>query len=325
MGGSDGTIQVSVNENLLASLASRCSFPEGELHCAVSGGADSLALLALAVHLRGASCVTALHVDHQLRSGSHLEADFVSSIASSVGVKFVALTVDLVGARTVDSLPGGNSHRSNIEARARTARYRALPVDVCTGHTLDDLAETVLANLLRGAGLDGVSPMVKATTGPYRPLLKLRRHETEAVCDAMGWSPVMDPMNDDVTLLRSNVRHRVLPLLNEVSSRDVSVLLARHAEVVAEDVAVLEAMATELDPCDAKALAVAPASLARRALRRWLIDEGINDGQPPSLATLDRMMGVVRGDSVATDIGGGWRLARTFQRLRLVDTNANRK
>ena len=312
MGNQDRAVEVTEDQrSLLADLVERCSFPEGELNCAVSGGADSLALLALAVHLRGASSVTAIHVNHQLRFESHLEADLVASISESLGNKFVAMTVDL-----------GSANRSNIEARARAVRYGALPADVCTGHTLDDLAETVLANLIRGAGLVGVSPMVKGAAGLHRPLLKLRRQETEAVCAAMGWSVFNDPMNDDMTLLRSKLRHQVLPLLNEVSNRDVSTLIARHAEVVADDVAMLEVLASELEPTDANALAVAPTSLARRALRRWLIDEGINEGQPASLATLDRMMSVVRGDTVATDIGGGWRLARTNRRLRLTDGNS---
>ncbi len=162
-----------------------------------------------------------------------------------MGVSFRALAIDVGG-------PG-----SNVEARARAARYAALPDDVCTGHTADDVAETVIANLVRGSGLDGVSPMVGAIgvgRGPHRPLLGLRRAETYGVCRSLGWTPFVDPMNTDPALLRSRIRHEVIPLLDDVAARDVTMLLARFTEVTADDVAVLEALAAELDPTDARAL-----------------------------------------------------------------------
>ncbi len=295
-----------MTSQLLETLAERCAFPDGDLVCAVSGGADSLALLALAVHVRGADRVRAVHVDHQLRVGSAAEADVVRAIARELGAEFEPVTVD-VGAGP------------NLEARARDARYGVLPDRVCTGHTLDDVAETIVANLIRGAGLDGLNPMFGAHTGSgrARPLLQLRRAETHRVCASLGWSPVVDPMNDDPTLLRTRIRHEVLPLLNEISQRDVAPLLVRNQQVAADDLAVLNALACQLDPTDARALSVAPLALARRALRSWLIDSGLNAGQPPSLATLDRILAVARGEVIATEVVGGWRVSRTSQRLRL--------
>src|SRR5205085_8899120 len=127
-------------ESLTAALLGRCVFPGAGtvVTCAVSGGADSLALLVLAV---GAGCeVTAVHVDHGLREGSAAEADLVRAAAARFGAGFVAERVMVA--------PG-----ANLEARARAARYGVLPADVLTGHTADDQAETVLLNLLRGAGL----------------------------------------------------------------------------------------------------------------------------------------------------------------------------
>lgn len=292
---------------LLNPLAARCTFPDGDLVCAVSGGPDSLALLALAVHVRGADRVCAVHVDHQLRPGSAAEADVVRAVADDLGASFQAVTVEVgIG--------------PNLEARARDARYAALPDRVCTGHTLDDVAETIVANLIRGAGLDGLNPMFSALSksGRSRPLLQLRRSETHALCASFGWSPVVDPMNTDPALLRTRIRHEVLPLLDEISQRDVAPLLVRNQQVAADDLAVLNALASEIDPTDALALSVAPLALARRALRQWLIDSGINEGHPSSLATLDRIMSVARGEVVATEIVGGWRVARTNQRLRLV-------
>ncbi|HEX4162877.1 MAG TPA: ATP-binding protein, partial [Acidimicrobiales bacterium] len=157
-------------ETLVADLLTCCTFPPPgtPLTCAVSGGPDSVALLLLAV---AAGCdVTAVHVDHGLRAGSADEADVVAAAAARVGARFEA--------RTVSVEPG-----PNLEARARAARFEVLPDDVATGHTMDDQAETVLINLLRGAGADGLAGMAP---GQRHPILGLRRCETHRLCAAAG-------------------------------------------------------------------------------------------------------------------------------------------
>lgn len=261
--------------------------------CAVSGGADSLALLALAV---AAGCrVEAHHVDHGLRPESAAEAGVVAAAARAVGARFVAHRVIVE--------PG-----PNLEARARSARYGALPSEVLTGHTLDDQAETVLLALLRGSGLDGLSGMDPAR----RPLLGLRRHDTRAVCDAMGWVPVDDPSNRDPHHLRNRVRHELLPALDEMAGREVAPLLSRQAGLLREEAALLDRLAATIDPTDAKALAAAPPALARRAVRRWLADP-----YPPDAAGVARVLDVARGEAVACELPGGRRVARSGQRLRV--------
>ncbi|MDQ1424722.1 MAG: tRNA(Ile)-lysidine synthase, partial [Acidimicrobiaceae bacterium] len=215
--------------DLRAALLARCGFPSGPLTCAVSGGADSLALLVLATAT--ANPVTAVHVDHGLRPGSGLEADVVRAAAGRFGATFRAARVEVA--------PG-----PNLEARARQARFAVLPVGVLTGHTLDDQAETVILNLLRGSGLDGMAAMRSES----HPLLALRRSETRALCAALGLQPVVDPSNDDPAFLRNRIRHEVLPLLDEVAGRDVAVLLARLAALARDETDFLDTMAT-VDPC----------------------------------------------------------------------------
>ena len=122
----------------------------------------------------------------------------------------------------------------NLEARARAARFAVLPDDVATGHTMDDQAETILVNLLRGAGADGLAGM---EPGARHPILGLRRHETHALCAAAGLAPVCDESNDDPAFVRNRIRHELLPLCAQVAGRDPVPLLARQAGVLRGEVA----------------------------------------------------------------------------------------
>jgi tRNA(Ile)-lysidine synthase len=282
----------------------RCTFPSPgtSLTCAVSGGPDSLALLALAV---AAGCQAhAVHVDHGLRPGSGDEALIVATVAAHLGATFESVRVQVA--------PG-----PNLEARARAARYATLPADVATGHTADDQAETILLALLRGSGTRGLAGMRAGDAGGVRrPLLALRRAETAAiaaeVATAAGTTVVHDPTNRDPRHRRNRVRAEVLPLLGDVAERDLVPLLVRQAELIADDDDLLDHLAAALDPTDAIALAAAPVALARRAVRRWLTRE-----HPPDARSVERVLEVARGAAVACEVPGLGRVARTGQRLRI--------
>ena len=199
----------------------------------------------------------------------------------------------------------------NLEARARRARYAALPPGVLTGHTADDQAETVLLALLRGAGLDGLAGI----RPERRPLLGLRRAETVRLCEHEGFAVVDDPSNRDLAYRRNRVRHELLPLANAVAERDVVPLLARTAALARADGDALDALAPPIDPTDVAALRAAPAALSARALRRWLA--GHADGHPPDAAALGRLMQVVRGETRAAEVAGVGRVVRRDGKLRL--------
>jgi len=285
---------------VLLDLLDRCRFPAPgtPVACAVSGGADSMALLALAIE---AGCdVTAVHVDHGLRPGSAAEADVVAAAAARFGAAFESR-------RSIVS-PG-----PDLEARARAARYAALPRGALTGHTADDQAETVLLNLLRGAGLDGLRGM-NATN---RPLLGLRRTETRALCDALALEVIDDPSNADPSIRRNRVRHELLPLLDAIAERDVVPIVTRQASLLADEAAVLDDLAAALDPTDAHVLAAAPPALARRAVRAWLRCGSDLEHHPPDAATVERVLAVARGEAKGTDVGGGRRVTRSRGRLVL--------
>jgi tRNA(Ile)-lysidine synthase len=283
-------------------LLTRCSFPalNTPVVCAFSGGPDSTALLALAA---AAGCrVTAIHVDHRLRASSAAEAEHAGRLAAALGVRFRLARADVADG-------------PNLEARAREARAKLLPADVLTGHTADDRVETMLINLLRGTGLDGLTALGPQ---PTRPLLGLRRHETRGLCQHLGLIPVEDPTNDDPRFLRNRLRHELLPLMDSIAGRDVVPLLVRTAELAADDVALAEAQADDLDPTDARALTTAAPARARRALRRWLA----LGGYPPDAATVARVLRVAAGEHRACELVGGRRVERHAQRLRIVTGGA---
>lgn len=292
-------------EALLATLLVRCTFPAGSgpLDCAVSGGADSAALLILATAT--GRPVHAFHVDHGIRQGSAAEAAVVERLARRFGARFSALRC---------TVPPG----SDLEARARLARHAALPPGVLFGHTMDDLAETVLQRLMRGTGPTGLAAMTPAA----HPILALRRSETLTLCRAFAIETVDDPSNRDPRFDRSRIRHELLPLMDDIARRDVVPLLARYATLSGQQTAYIDSLAAAVDPTDAPALATAPGVLATAALRRWwLRTTGL--GYPPDAAALERVMAVARGEARACDVTAGWSVQRSRQRLRLVHTPPN--
>lgn len=288
----------SALESLVEALLARCTFPTmgTPLVCGVSGGPDSLALLVLAT---AAGCaVTAVHVDHGLRPGSDDESAVVATAAARFGAAFRTERVDLADG-------------PNLEARARAVRRQVLGEGAATGHTADDQAETVLANLLRGAGVHGLAGM---RAGPSHPILALRRRETVDLCARLGLETVHDPSNQDPRFLRNRVRAELLPLCADIAGRDVVPVLARQAALLAGDADLLDSWGGLLDPTDAAALAAAPSAQARRAVRGWLTGAG---PYPPPADAVERVLEVARLERRAAEVPGGVRVTRSGGRLSL--------
>lgn len=270
---------------------------------ACSGGADSLGLLAI-VAAAGLDPV-AVHVDHGLRPGSAHDASAVARAAALLGVRVHATAVTVAA--------GGN-----LEERSRDARYAALEAArielgataVLVAHTADDQAETVLLNLLRGSGARGLSGMPARRGTVVRPLLGVRRADVRAVCAAHGLVPVEDPSNQDLAHRRNWVRHHALPALSDGAQRDLVPVLNRQAAVLRAEADLLDELAGALlaeagaaQPT-AKVLAGAHPALARRAVRQWL------GSPPPSLAEVERVLTVARGECRAAELAGGRRVWR---------------
>jgi tRNA(Ile)-lysidine synthase len=309
---------------------------------AVSGGADSTALLLALDELRSANklavklCVA--HLDHKLRKSSTKDARWVSELAEKLGYECV------VGHSKVVEIARANA--DNLEQAAREARYKFLERTakrksanyVLTGHTMDDQAETVLMRLMRGsagAGLGGMEllrPLGKNTAIKLvRPLLGARRNETVSYCRLRKTEFLTDEMNDDQKFVRVKVRQQLLPLMQSFNNKIVEAL-SRTASQLREDAAVLlndsDALlkrAAVLDHgddetgtpvLDVKVLAAAPSALRRRALRQW-ISEGRGNSrrlEMVHLLAVDKLLEGAAGGRVV-ELPGGSRVRRKRNRL----------
>jgi tRNA(Ile)-lysidine synthase len=263
---------------------------------ACSGGPDSQTLLHALSALRqvhGCELVAAT-VDHGLRAEAAAEHALAAQLAASLRISHVTLTVQV-------------ARGASRQARAREARYAALLAHaaatgaerVAVGHTRDDQAETVLARLLRGAGLEGISAIAPLRAdGVVRPLLDCGRADVLAYLAAHEIASARDPSNIDPRYLRTRVRTRLLPALCEENpalperlafladdARQAARLLDQHA-------AALLARAEGR----AAVLREEPEILRRWALRAFVEPRAGSKLTRNHLAALDRML--VEGGSV---------------------------
>jgi tRNA(Ile)-lysidine synthase len=314
----------AINRELRAFLATHRR-PAGPLVLAVSGGPDSVALLrALSVVDRGPLVVA--HLNHQLRGeASDGDESFVAALAERLhgdgsDVTFRSERRQIVG--------------DNLEAAARRVRYAWLAEVakdlgaswVTTGHTADDQAETVLFQLLRSTGLDGLAgiavrrPLVVGIE-LVRPMLKVRRRDALAYLRDLGQDFRHDATNADLTRTRNRIRHELLPLLAEKYNPRVVDVLGRLAtqaadwrwdQAAAADELIRIAERPRAGPLlvfDRAALAAAPRRRRRALWRRVWEREGW-PRQAMGFREWDRLARLCSGGPAALDLPGGVRARR---------------
>ena len=256
------------------------NFPDVDLCVALSGGADSTALLAAlaSIHPREFE-LRAVHVDHGLRPASKLWAAHCRALARRLSVPLKVLTTKVA-----------RSRGTSIEAAAREARYELLANELhadevlLSAHHADDQLETVLLQLLRGSGLPGISAM--PALAPFaggllaRPLLSRSRAELETWVREQGLTWVEDDSNADESLDRNYLRLRVLPLVRERWPGSAAAV-SRSARHVAEAQAMLDtlarsdvARASYGESLSIKSLRALPPARRRNALRFWITRAG---------------------------------------------------
>jgi tRNA(Ile)-lysidine synthase len=215
---------------------------------AVSGGADSVALLLLLAELRKqlGIVLSVVHFNHKLR-GKDSDGDerFAAKLAEKYGLAFHAGRADIAAE--------AKSRKANLEDTARRARYDFFArfvedgrVDkVAVAHTADDQAETVLAHILRGTGLAGLGGIHPTIGHVVRPLLGVRRAELRAYLRSKKQTWREDSTNRDTTRMRARIRKKLLPILEKQFQPAVVQHLTTLAELARADEAFLEALVEE--------------------------------------------------------------------------------
>ena len=265
---------------------------------AFSGGPDSQALLYAMAELGpelGAIGLGAVHINHGLARQADAWETHCRDVSASLGIRYRALKIEV---------PRGSGE--SLEAAAREARYRALaqivePSDMLlTAHTEDDQAETLLLQLLRGSGPDGLASMPRCTQFAAgwlgRPLLAVSREALHAYGRAAAAVPLVDPSNHDMRLTRNFIRHQVWPRLAErwpSAARTLS--RASHHQAEAGQ---LMAELAELDlsrvgdsitgTLDRVALEELSPARRRNVLRAWIRERGLPTPSTTRLRQVER-------------------------------------
>ena len=307
-----------------------------------SGGADSTALAIGVAEARraGRLGVRLAHIEHRVRPDAGQDVTTVLSTAQRLGLPL-----------SIRAIPDGAiaAHRgTGTEEAMRRERYLLLArvaeetacTSVLTAHHADDQAETVLGHLIRGSGLDGAAGIRPITTlmVPWwpsstpsrpvvviRPLLAERRHDVQSVLAGYGLGIVEDATNLDVDRTRAALRHRVLPVLEEIHP-DAVIALARFADVARAE---LDERRPTLDTTrsrqalDRDSFEDTSVSAQRFAVRKWVADvTGL-------ILTFERTEAIrrwVSGDgSGSVEIGGGWSILRAGRTISLHDDDGARR
>jgi tRNA(Ile)-lysidine synthase len=239
----------ALKNRLIATVERRAMMHAGDrLGVAVSGGADSVALLLLLMELREklGIVLSVMHFNHRLRGkASNADEKFVAALARKLGLAYYGDSADVAEM--------AKREKSNLEDAARRARYAFFErligegrVDyVAVAHTADDQAETVLAHILRGTGLAGLGGIHPVARRVIRPLLAARREELRAYLKSRKQTWREDATNLDTTRLRARIRKKLLPLIEKQFQPGVVHHLTTLAELAREDEAFFDAILEE--------------------------------------------------------------------------------
>jgi len=261
----------------------RMFHPGDKVLVAVSGGADSVAMLH-ALHTRSDEFGITLHVahlNHGIRGAeSDADEEFVRGLAGRLALpnrRALPITVERV---SVPELR--REMRAGEEEAARAVRYEFLQKTaanlncnkIAIGHTADDRAETVLLNILRGTGIEGLGSIRPVSGNIVRPLIDTWRSEVETYIAQHGLEYRIDTTNLDTSYTRNRVRHELIPLLERDYNPQVKPALVRLAEIACSQSDLIERLAAQWalgaecgSTYDARLLAEMPAAIRAQVVR----------------------------------------------------------
>jgi len=329
--GNEGCTILSVIEHLHAYIRTHALFTPGDrVGVAVSGGADSVALLRALLDLRSelGIVLSVVHLHHRIRGA---EADADAQFVSELAKKF-DLPLHLYHA---DVPRHSKNEKLSLESAARNLRYaffqRLLGENTCdkiaTAHTLDDQAETVLLRILRGTGTRGLaaipplrdaSPDLAARI--VRPLLSTRRAQIEEFLRNLNQPWREDASNQDPKHLRNRIRHELLPLLEAEYNPALRQSLVNLAEIARAEEEHWDTELADLQPLVANPAAIDRPNFLKLPLalqRRLLVNLADRLDLPIAFGDVERMLHIAANPGAEHEFEGGWRVASTRQHLQI--------
>jgi len=281
--------------------------PGDTVVCAVSGGADSVALLFALYLLKEKLEITleAAHFNHHLRGEeSNRDEAFVQELCDRYDIPLH------LGSGTVT--PG----KKGLEAAARDARYAflsRLPGKIATAHTADDNAETVLMHLIRGTGLKGLGGITPIHGNVIRPMLRITRQDVEAFLEEWCLTHIQDSSNETDAFLRNRIRHHVMPLLVQENPK-----IAENLSQMALRLRLDEALLSEKAACEVlppvESLKTMPRAIRSRMLEHFLKESGVKEPEDAHLALAESLL-FSEKPSARASFPGGVTIAREYDRL----------
>lgn len=280
--------------------------PGEEIICAVSGGADSIALL-FAMKLMTDVWdfrLSAAHFNHHLRAEeSDRDEAFVRRFCAQYDIPLYVGGADIT--------PG----KKGLEAAARDARYaffRTLPGRIATAHTADDNAETILMHLVRGTGLKGLGGITPKTDFLIRPMLDITRADVESFLDEYALPHIEDSSNQSDAFLRNRIRHSVMPLLKAENPRFAQNITAMAQNLRVDEDCISASLCPEMP--GVRELRTLHRAVRLRYLERFLKQNGVPE---PEISHLEAMEALVFNDnpSAMGHFPGGITVARQYDTL----------
>ncbi len=288
--------------------------PGDRIICAVSGGADSVALLFSFYLLKEKLDITleAAHFNHHLR-GEESDRDeaFVADLCDRYDIPLHRSGGEII--------PG----KKGLEAAARDARYaflRSLPGKIATAHTADDNAETVLMHLVRGTGLKGLGGITPIHGNVIRPMLKVTRQNVEDFLDEWCLNHIEDSSNETDAFLRNRVRHHVMPLLAAENPK-IAENLSQMALRLRLDEEFLSQQINSTALPTVETLKTMPKALRSRALEAFLKESGVKEPEESHMELAESLL-FSEKPSARASFPGGVTIARNYDRLEALAEKA---